>query len=190
MQAADQGRVTLGAPVLCLGVGKLTLVDAVAQLPPGVLKVGAVACCGCAAGVLAVGLIQLGCETIVDSIALVVSQPGAERVQRPRLAGEHIQAEGRAAGVAGYGGNSARVSVRTRLIILTQRAQVLQAAPVFAGSQQYGGRAAHRHHRRQDQCHSPFRPFHVDTPCLISKLYGKRRRRESSSADLHNNSHV
>ena len=39
-------------------------------------------------------------------------------------------------------------------------------------------------------CHSPFRPLHVDTPCLISKLYGKRRRWESSSADLHNNSHV
>ena len=190
LQAADQGRVALGTPVLCLGVGKLTLVDAVAQLPPGVLKVGAVACCGCAAGVLAVGLIQRGREAIVYSIALVVPQPGAERVQRSRLAGEHIQAEGRAARVAGYGGNSARVSVRARLIILAQCAQVLQAAPVLAGSQQYGGQTAHRHHRRQDQCHSPFRPFHVDTPCLISKLYGKRRRREGPSTDLHNNSHV
>ena len=178
LQAADQGRVALGTPVLCLGVGKLTLVDAVAQLPPGTFKVGAVACCGCAAGVLAVGLIQRGREAIVYSIALVVPQPGAERVQRSRLAGEHIQAEGRAARVAGYGGNSARVSVRARLIILAQCAQVLQAAPVLAGSQQYGGQTAHRHHRRQDQCHSPFRPIHVDTPCLISKLYGKRRRRE------------
>ena len=178
LQAADQGRVALGAPVLCLGVGKLTLVDAVAQPPPGTFKVGAVACCGCAAGVLAVGLIQRGRGAIVYSIALVVPQPGAERVQRSRLAGEHIQAEGRAARVAGYGGNSARVSVRARLIILAQCAQVLQAAPVLAGSQQYGGQTAHRHHRRQDQCHSPFRPIHVDTPCLISKLYGKRRRRE------------
>ena len=189
LQAADQGRVALGTPVLCLGVGKLALVDAVAQLPPGVLKVGAVACCGCAAGVLAVGLIQRGCETIVYSIALVVPQPGAERVQRSRLAGEHIQAEGRAAGVAVHVGNGSRVGIRTRLVILAQRAQ-FRVCPILAGSQQYGGQTAHRHHRRQDQCHSPFRPLHVDTPCLISKLYGKRRRRESSSADLHNNSHV
>ena len=177
LQAADQGRVALGTPVLCLGVGKLTLVDAVAQLPPGVLKVGAVACCGCAAGVLAVGLIQRGCETIVYSIALVVPQPGAERVQRSRLAGEHIQAEGRAAGVAVHVGNGSRVGIRTRLVILAQRAQ-FRVCPILTGSQQYGGQTAHRHHRRQDQCHSPFRPLHVDTPCLISKLYGKRRRRE------------
>ena len=156
------------------------------DLLPCVLEVGAEAGVVLAAGVVGVGVVQPVAEPAVDG-AVGLLQPVHKAGHR--LLHEHIQAVGRAAAVAVHVGNAARIRVGARLVILAQRTEI-DFRPRFAGSQQYGGQTAHRHHRRQDQCHSPFRPLHVDTPCLISKLYGKRRRREGPSADLHNNSHV
>ena len=144
------------------------------DLLPCVLEVGAEAGVVLAAGVVGVGVVQPVAEPAVDGAAGLL-QPVHKAGHR--LLHEHIQAVGRAAAVAVHVGNAARIRVGARLVILAQRTEI-DFRPRFAGSQQYGGQTAHRHHRRQDQCHSPFRPFHVDTPCLISKLYGKRRRRE------------
>ena len=188
-QLLDQRCIAHFQPILRLGLAKFTAVGAVAYCCPRGAEVRAIARLAAAAGIRAVCPVQLRGKIQIDVIRLLITQPRAEAIQRSGIAGEHVQAVGNPAGVAVHVGNGSRVGIRTRLVILAQRAQ-FRVCPILTGSQQYGGQTAHHHHRRQDQCHSPFRPLHVDTPCLISKLYGKRRRREGPSADLHNNSHV
>ena len=147
-QLLDQRCIAHFQPILRLGLAKFTAVGAMAYCCPRGAEVRAIARLAAAAGIRAVCPVQLRGKIQIDVIRLLITQPRAEAIQRSGIAGEHVQAVGNPAGVAVHVGNGSRVGIRTRLVILAQRAQ-FRVCPILAGSQQYGGRAAHRHHRRQ-----------------------------------------
>ena len=170
LQPLDQLVIADAAPILRLGVAELLAVHAVTDARPRCPEVRAVPGLAAAAGVGAVGGIQLGTEVAVKRGG-VIPQPIAEIVQRTGVAGEHIQTEGGSAGVVGYRGNRAGVSVLSRFVVLTQCAQT-GVLPVAVRGDQYCGDAAHQHYCRQDQCQPSFRPFHVKHPALSLSCMG------------------
>ena len=171
LQPLDQLFIADAAPVLRLGVAELLTVGAMTDLRPCSLEVGAVTCLAATAEIRTVGLIQPLAEVPVKG-GRVAPQPAAEIVHCADLAGEHVQAEGGAAGIVGHRGNGAGVGILSCLIILTQRPQS-GILPVAVRRQKHRCHAACQHHRGEYQRHTPFRPFHKHTPCLIYELYGK-----------------
>ena len=176
LNIADKLGVLGAAPELRLCLTELIRVFAMADGLPHRLEISAIAGVFIAVYIEVIGSPQRVTEVVVCTALGLLLQPIDEICHRALH--EHIQSVGGTAAVTLYIGDTAWVRVVAGLVVLAQFTDT-HAGPRLTGSQQYGGQTAHRHHRRQDQCHSPFRPLHVDTPCLISKLYGKRRRRES-----------
>ena len=158
---ADELGVLCRFPIVGLRLCKFAGV-AFGDSAPVILEVAAAAGVIIALRIVGVGVVKGFAEIFIHGVVRLL-QP-VHKADNGALH-EHVDAVGCAAAVAGNGGDVAGVGTVARLVILAQVAQ-LRTIPAFARGNQYRGDAAHQHHRRQDQCHAPFCPFHVKYPAL------------------------
>ena len=165
-QVVQQIRIGVGLPVVLLGLGELLRIIVAHAAPVGV-EVAAVAGGVFFVDVVGVGLVQLVAHVAVEGAFLELLQPLDKAQRRPGVAGEHIDAVGRAAAISLDGGDIAGIRAVARLVVLAQVAQP-GARPVFAGGQQCGGQQAQHQHSGQHDRSSSFYSFHHKHPAFIS----------------------
>ena len=163
LDVVHQNGVAVILPEGGLGLGELGAV-VLGHLLPLAAEVAAEAGVILALGVVGVGVIQDVAHGVVGRAVGLGAQPVHEVGHG--LLHEHIDAVGRAAAVAGDGGDIAGIGAVARLVVLAQRAQ-LRGDPVFVGGDQRRGQKACHQQTGQHQRRSTFDPFHMSTPCLI-----------------------
>ena len=167
LQIVQQIRVGVSLPVVLLGLGELLRIVVADAAPCGV-EVAAVAGGVLAAEVIGVGVVQLIAHIAVDGAGAELLQPLDKAQRRAGVAGEHVDAVGRAALIAIHRGVEAGIGVVARLVVLAQIAQ-LRAQPVFAGGHQSGGQQAQRQRGYQYRSGALFHPFHRIHPAFIKE---------------------
>ena len=121
---ADQGVVELGLGIVILSRTEGIAVGLV-HLTPLRVKAGAVAGRG-----IAVGVHQLVADIPVHAAVGAVLAPAGKLHRGARLAGEHVQAVGLAAGVAGGGGDTAGAVAAVADLIVAAQVVILGIVPL------------------------------------------------------------
>lgn len=179
LDVLQQVRIGVGLPIVLLGLHELVGV-VVSHAAPGGVEIAAVAGGVLAVAVVGVGVIQRVAHVAVDGAGLELLQPLDEAQGRAGVAGEHIDAVGRAAAVAADGGDVAWVGAVARLVVLAQVAQS-RVLPVLAGGQQRRGQQAQHHGGGQHHGGAPLHPFHRIHPAFSVVV-----KAAENAADLHN----
>ena len=167
LQVAQQVRVGVGLPVVLLGLGELLRIGVAHAAPVGV-EVAAVAGRVFAVDVVGVGVVQPVAHIAVEGTGVERLQPLDKAQRRAGIAGEHVDAVGRAAQVAVHRGVVAGIGVVARLVVLAQIAQT-RAQPVLAGGQQRGGQQTQHQRGGQHRGGPSFHPFHRIYPAFAKE---------------------
>ena len=187
LEIGQQVGVGVGLPEILLGLGKFIGVGTGHLLPDGV-EVAAVAGGVGAAGAVCIGAVQRIAHGAVERAGAKFLQPADEGQGRTGIAGEHIDAVGLAAGVAGRCGDLAGIGAVARFVILAQIAQT-GVRPVLAGGHQTRDQQPQRQCGGQRHGDAPFHPFHRIHPAFCSKSVRFRKSGAGPSPLIYITSH-